>query len=267
MMTINTLWLGNKLRPLEQLCLLSMQLAGHPVRLWTYGPVDGVPEGIELAPAADIVKRDQFLIHAATNSPALGSNVFRYRLMEGEHGIWMDSDVLLLKSVIPQHDHVYGWESTEAINNAVLLLPRSSPVLTDLLDYVNADNPIPPWYTERQIQKWAENNRTVSTAEWGIFGPKALTWFTKKNSLQDIAQPQSVFYPVPYSKLHAPFHRDWDISSMITDDTVALHLWNNGLRGPSRLRKHNPAGKLVVDEGSFVERWAKTNLGFRLASE
>ena len=59
-LTIGMLWVEGQLSYLEQLCMVSFRDAGHPVRLYTYGAVSRVPEGIEVRPAAEILPREGF---------------------------------------------------------------------------------------------------------------------------------------------------------------------------------------------------------------
>ena len=79
--TIGALWMEGALSFLEQLCLKSFVDAGHRVVLYHYGPLQNVPEGIELADANDIMSRDNFLTHERTGSPALHSDLFRYKML------------------------------------------------------------------------------------------------------------------------------------------------------------------------------------------
>ena len=48
---VASLWIGEKLQYLNQLCLVSHLRHGHPVTLYCTDTVTNVPEGIEVRPA------------------------------------------------------------------------------------------------------------------------------------------------------------------------------------------------------------------------
>src|SRR5262245_13716406 len=60
-----TLWIGSRLGRVERACLRSFLRHGHAVRLYSYGPVEGVPEGVRLADAASILPREAIIRHEA----------------------------------------------------------------------------------------------------------------------------------------------------------------------------------------------------------
>ena len=49
---VASLWIGDKLHYLNQLCLKSHLLHGHPVTLYCTGKVDNAPEGVDIRPAS-----------------------------------------------------------------------------------------------------------------------------------------------------------------------------------------------------------------------
>ena len=46
--TINGFWYGERLTTMGKLSVASYLANGHAYKLWTYGKVDGVPDGAEL---------------------------------------------------------------------------------------------------------------------------------------------------------------------------------------------------------------------------
>lgn len=100
---IGALWIEGRLSFLEQLCLKSFVDAGHHTILYHYGPLQGVPDGIELRDANDILNMENFLTHGRTGSPALHSDIFRYKMLEKEDRmIWADTDAYCVKAFEPQ---------------------------------------------------------------------------------------------------------------------------------------------------------------------
>ena len=109
---IGALWMEGRLSFLEQLCLKSFVDAGHHVVLYHYGPLFGVPDGIELKDANAVLPRTNFLKHERTGSPALHSDLFRYKMLEqNDCMIWADTDAYCVKTFETQNGHFYGWES------------------------------------------------------------------------------------------------------------------------------------------------------------
>ena len=97
---IGMLWMEGPLSFLEQLCIVSFRDAGHHVVLYTYGDVTGIPDGIEVADAATVLPRHDFLQHERTGSPALHSDLFRYHLLAGNPDmIWADTDAYCVRKI------------------------------------------------------------------------------------------------------------------------------------------------------------------------
>ena len=136
---IASLWVGDRLSWLEQLCLKSFVDAGHPTTLFTYGPVEGLPDGVDLAPAADILPQTPIIRHERTGSPAFHADVFRLQLMRQTDFCWVDTDAYCVRPfVIPRHGHWHGLipaEGKEIVNNGVLKLPKRSKTLKALLEF------------------------------------------------------------------------------------------------------------------------------------
>lgn len=54
---IVSLWIGGGLGTIERLSLRSFVAHGHPLALYSYGEVTGVPAGVERRDAADVLPR------------------------------------------------------------------------------------------------------------------------------------------------------------------------------------------------------------------
>lgn len=265
---IVTFWMGKSLSAIEIASLLSMQKAGHRVVLFSYERPADIPEGIDWQNAAEVLPRGDFVFYKGSN-PALGADLFRYRLQARELGLWLDTDILLLKPVVRQEHEVYGWQDDVRINNAVLYLQPGSPVLRDLLAYTGDNYPVPPFVdqsVQRQLvmAKRAGTPVHVSQMPWGVWGPFALTHFVKTNGLEKHASPPEVFYPIHFSEPHRLVTRGGQVEKAITDATLGVHLWNNNLRKPPKTGPAAPAGMVRVEKDSFFERFCRLELGMSL---
>jgi hypothetical protein len=269
---VNCFWQGSNLRPLEQVALLSMLRQGHAVRLFAYGQVANVPDGVEMADANEVLPWKEMIFYRHTGSAALGSNRFRYRLMHMGLGLWLDADMLLLKPIAKRDVCLFGRQDESLINGAALFLPMGAPLLDDLIAFTSDDHAIPPFLPVKDrvrltLRKWLGRPKHVARMTWGVFGPMALTYFIEKHGLVDRAESREAFYPIAYTDAHSLFMANGDIASQLTSETLAIHMWNDALRRPSHLRPTNPMGQLVVEKGSFVERYAREELGFTLQSD
>ncbi len=255
---------------LEQICLLSMLRQNSKVRLFCYDLIRNAPSGIEIIDAREIMPRHELLVHRATGGPSLGSNKFRYLILKKGLGTWLDTDVLLIKQLPQAENYIFGWQDKRLICGAVLYLPPNSSVLSEICDFVDQEYPIPPFYDEATrfalVRKSKLGHPTnVRDLPWGVYGPEALTYFIWKNDLIHLSKPREVFYPVHYTKAHVLLSSKYEVSELLTPSTVAVHLWNNVLRHPSATDPKTSSAELVIEKGSFLEKFARQQLGYYLS--
>ncbi len=229
---LHSLWIGDRLGWLERLCLTSWVARGHPAVLWTYNDVSGVPAGVELRDAGDIIPRADVVYHRATGSPALFSDRFRYRLLMRGDLIWADTDILLLRPHLDDRDYVFAWEDRIAICTAFLRLPPSSAILRDLIALIESDVPVLPWWSARRklkqrLRGLIGRHQRAADMPWGSFGPIALTAFVRRHGLGAHASDTAAFYPVHYREAGMFFGPIPAMEDRIKPHTVAVHLWSS----------------------------------------
>ena len=239
-----TLWIGDRLGPVERACFRSVVRAGHRLTLYCYSVPEGVPAGVEVQDANEVLSSDKVFLHRRS-SFAPFSDWFRYELQEREAGIWVDADVYLLSKIDIAGPYIFGEQAPNVINNAVLRLPVGSEALRRLLAPFR-EHAIPPWMP--RLYRWRHLlSRTVDmrTWPWGVMGPLGLTAVARSLGLASQAQPPEVFYPVPWTRaewIREPHRR---LEDMIDPRTVAIHLWNDCIGA----FKNEPA-----PEGSFLHQ-------------
>ncbi|MGH6785514.1 MAG: hypothetical protein ACREBO_01685 [Novosphingobium sp.] len=243
------LWVEGRLGPVERACMRSVLAQGHRLILWHYAPLEGVPEGVELRDGAAIVPRERLFRHVPTGSYSLFSNLFRYELLRQGHGLWLDGDVYLLKPIASGDGHVFGFAQPGTVASAILGMPAGSPVLTDLIGYFDARR-VPPWLPIRwrlryAWQKVLRGTYRIETMPWGNLGPVALTNAIARHGLQDRIRNQAVFSPWTWREAHWIFDPDMHLEDRATQQTLAVHLFNEIIRSAKDSR---PAA------GSFLER-------------
>lgn len=232
---INTLWFGDRLGYLEQLSIVTAMKAGHPVIVYSYDPqgLAGVPDGAEVRDAMEVMDDPRRIKLFSGKFKALGSNFFRYELFAKELGYWMDLDVILLKPLDYEQSYVFGWEHETSINTAILRLPKGSAMLEELRN-IPEHNWLPPYFgPKRTLMYYLKRLRGTVLLEdlpWGVAGPAMLTYLVKKHNLVAEAQPQSVFYPLPYGRAKDLYADAEIVRSLIAPETRAIHMWNSALR-------------------------------------
>lgn len=243
-----TFWIGPRLGRVERACLRSMLRQGHEVALYCYRPVEGVPAGVEIREAAAILGEDKVMRHRG-GSVALFANWFRYELQRRGLGIWIDVDQYLLAPIAAPRPHLYGWQEEGVITNAVLRLPRESPILPELLEIFEQGR-VPFWLSRPQrlaarFRLWTTGRTGLSHMPWGTAGPYALTAIAMRHGLASEAVPPTIFYPVHYRD--AAWLRDPSraLEDMVAPDTIGIHLWNELIKP----WKNEPA-----PPGSFLAR-------------
>lgn len=248
---LSSLWVGGALSYLERLCLASMLDTGHDVTLYTYLGVSNVPAGVRLANARDIMPRGHMLKDKRLGSYALGSDIFRYRLLQQDpETCWVDCDMLFLQP-LAKADYIFGWERPDSINSAILRLPPDSPILSNCLALAFHAPVIMPWWSQakqlrHRVKAKLGYGRTVASLPWGAIGPRAITYYTHEAHVVPLVKPYHVFYPNPSSLAADVFDPAADIDSRLRPDTIAIHLWNTELRDVKML---------PIPQGCFIDRW------------
>jgi hypothetical protein len=242
-----TLWIGDRLGPVERACLRSVLRQGHRLALYCYSVPEGVPAGVEIRDANGVLSSDKVFLHRR-NSFAPFADWFRYELQEREAGIWVDTDVYLLSKLELSRPYLFGEQEPDIINNAVLRLPAGSEALRHLLAPFR-ENTVPQWmprlYRWRHLLRGKRAKVDMRSWPWGVMGPMGLTAVARSLGLAAEAQPPEVFYPVPWDRaawIRDPHRR---LQDMITPRTVSIHLWNDCIEH----FKSKPA-----PEGSFLQR-------------
>lgn len=257
--TIVSFWHG-PLGWLERLSIASFVKQGHPYRLYTYGPVDDLPEGAVRLDAAEVVSEDRMFFYKGKHTPAVFADLFRLELMRQEAGLWADCDVVALRPFAGLGDYVFGFEiapkdsPTGSVNNAVFGCPPDSELLEKLLaifDPENRDMAL-PWLPpvrrlEVALRRFIGQHPAPSDIQFGATGPFPLTWYIRELGLMDKVQPTDVFYPAPYTAIPTLMQPGSRVDHYITAQTLGLHIWRSQLthRGRAALPTPPPNSALA----------------------
>lgn len=228
-----TLWIGPSLGPLERACLRSVLRQGHALALYCYREPAGVPAGVEIRDAAEIIPEARIVTHH-TGSVSLFSNWFRYELQRRGHGIWIDCDAYLLAPLRSTDGYLVGEQEPGHVNTGVLRLPPDSPVLPPLIALFD-EKEVPRWlpWRARAAARWrllTTGRSGIARMPWGSAGPNALTAVMGRLGLLGRALPADVLYPVRWQD--AAWVRDpaVKLDDVVTPRTRSIHLWNECIK-------------------------------------
>ena len=205
-----TFWAGQHISAYEAACLASFIRRGAAMTVYSYGPIDNLPEGVVLRNAGEVVDErfvDGFKIKG---KPSLShfSDLFRYRLFQQSDTIWADSDMYLLRSIdMPLAANVLAREDADTLCGAIMRLDRDDPALDTLVSRTEA-------IAQRELI-------------WGATGPKLLTAVFGPGVIAAAHDP-ALFFPVHYDafwKVFLPEYRDE--CEALCEGAYTLHLWNN----------------------------------------
>ncbi len=240
---VASLWIGPQLHYLNQLCLRSHVVQGHPTVVYVTDDVANAPEGVELRPASEIMDLDMALVEKT--SASFLSNVFRYKMIRKTGAIWIDCDAFCHRPFPDEMDYVFGEHGLSgALNCGVIGLPGESEVMDRLLDYYDNLPDYPEWWSKRLRKKMDEQPDNLSHAakiyatERTAFGPQAFTHFARMTGIIDKALPCAGLYPVPFQLNDVFFDPYGRVEGHFTGETLSVHFYTNGTR--RWWRKHAP---------------------------
>ncbi|MEL6583579.1 MAG: hypothetical protein AAFQ36_07070 [Pseudomonadota bacterium] len=192
-------WTQAELSWLEQLSIRSFLDAGHRYVLYSYHEIAGVPEGVEQRDARSILSASGGLIDR--RRAVFHADHFRLSLLRKTRFVWADLDMVCIRPLMPHDGYLLGFIKEQRVGNSVMALPSESPALAQMLSFVTAQNPIPPWVKgdkraafEARIaagERW-----DITALPWGMAGPKALTYFLAQSGETPHVSAQPTYYPV-----------------------------------------------------------------------
>ncbi|MFX0540777.1 hypothetical protein ACEWPM_003460 [Roseovarius sp. S4756] len=254
--TIAMFWEGPPPGFVERLCMTSFRDAGHRVVVFSYGGLEGLPDGVEQASANDVLPQPGTIVrHERTGSPAVHSDKFRYHLLAGNDGIiWSDTDAYCLRPFEPTQGYFFGRETDKIVASGVMALPAGSPTLRSLIEFCEDEYAIPPWMMprhRREMKERAANGDPMHVSEmpWGAWGPKALSHFLREHDEFRFALEPHVLYPVPFEDRRDYFRDAAKTWKRVRDDTVSIHFYGRRVRA----RLHNrfagtpPEGSILAE--------------------
>ncbi len=232
---VASLWIGEKLNYLNQLCLISHVRHGHPTTLFCTDKVSNVPDGITVRPAAEIMQIDMEIVRQTSESYL--SNVFRYKMIQATDAVWIDCDAFCHKPFPDEMLNIYaGHGFRGALNCGVVCIPKQGELIHRLLDYYDNLPDAPAWFNTQQRKRLEKQDKNlphavrIYNAERTAFGPQAFTYFAQQTGDYDRALSHDYLYPVPFQLNDVFFDPYGRVEGHFTDSTLSVHLYTNGTK-------------------------------------
>lgn len=226
---IQGLWIGSTLSVMEQLSMRSFISAGHAYHLYTYENVIGVPEGVTVLEAREILPESRIFTYV-NGSYAGFSNYFRYKLLLERGGWWADTDVICLKEWNFDREHVFARElaqSGEVLTSGILKAPIGSKAMA---------------------KAWHRCDETdTENLQWGRTGPALVGEVVETCEMEATVEPASTFCPIAYYDWERVLDPAWSGPG----DAFGIHLWNEMWRRSGRDKNG------TYDSTCFYERLKK----------
>jgi len=231
-LVIQSLWVGSKISPIEQLCIKSFLDNGHQFHLYVYDlNIEGCPRGTIFKDANEIIPSED-IFKDVINGYTSFADWFRYNLLYERGGWWVDMDIICLKYFDMEDDYCFTTELAMdyrlpeiIVNNSVIKAPKQAEFLGDMLKYMSG--------------------KDLKNAKWGEFGPRFLDRVLREFDSAPYIHPPKIFCPLNWHQVNLLFDDDLVYS---LDSSFAIHLWNN------IWTKHGYNKYSIYPQNSILER-------------
>lgn len=213
---VQMLWVRGALSKLEQLSIVSHLHHGHPVRLFSYEPIQNLPEGTLWEDARAILPESEVFTNRSASghgSLTVFSNLFRYHLLLQRGGIWSDCDSVCLKpfGFAAEMEYFFATQRIPDQQNekfdilvasGIFMAPAGSPVVARTLEIAQATD--------------------HANTPWGSTGPHALHQAVNELGLNRFMMMPDVFCPIDW----------WQVPTLVSGlallpaNAHAVHFWN-----------------------------------------
>lgn len=236
-----------------------MVLAGHRTVLYSYEPVDNLPQGVIAASAQDVIPEALFRekVEGGDWTLAQFSDVFRVMLMKQGRGVWLDTDVYLAKPFEPDPArHFLAWENDHRFGVSALYFPPDSPVIASFDAYLASGDAVPPWlgFRRRVVRPLLLRLRgkPVKPSVLGItvFGNDGISRLFRQHGLVNQVAPKGTFYYWNGKRAARVYDPAYGTEPMRDPDFIGFHF-----------AKKSPEGLAPPVPGSFFA-WAAGRVSY-----
>jgi len=210
---IQTLWVGESLSPMEQLCLSSFLYHGHEVHLYVYSDIAGIPTGVKIRDGREILPEDMIFLYNEHKSFSGFSNYFRYKMLFERGGYWIDTDMVCLRPFDFKQKFVFSSEevlplhqNNQHVNAGVIKAPKGSLPAKHAFDVCMS--------------------KEKDKLKWGEIGPRLVKQTVEMFNLQSFVQDYNTFCPIPGCLWHMFIDPQYQENFENNENVYGLHLWN-----------------------------------------
>lgn len=293
------LWIGDALSQVEQICIVSFLKNGHEFHLYTYQPLQGVPDGVVIKDANKIIAEQKIFLYADRASYAGFADWFRWKLLYEKGNFYVDLDVVCLKPFDFKEDLIFAEESKRHVGTAVLGFPAKhwfckymaarceNPIEARLKAALEQSEKKSRHFLISYLSKtkhklnfacrkfiWAtvgvdKSRKTRMHQAWGEFGgPYGFTNALRKFGLLHLAKHYNYFYPLGNYSHPLDNSNSKDIkatpkafSELIDAKTLAVLEQSHGIHLENYYISTTPADKNNIPHESVLGRLKQKYLG------
>jgi hypothetical protein len=204
--TVQGLWVTGPLSPMEELSVRSFLAHGHDYDLYSYDDSLAVPAGARLLPAAGVLDAGELRGDgSAAGSYSAFSNLFRFKLLYERGGWWADMDMICLRPLDLDDEHVFASERLPdggaTITSGILKAPARSGVCAECFER-------------------ARRHEGSAATPWGATGPALLREVVERRGATGSVLAPEVFCPVDW----------WQAETLLAPGeppagSYTVHLW------------------------------------------
>lgn len=159
-------WAYGEFSRLERICANSFIKNGYDLNIWTYGNSKFI-DGATVRDASAIISEDHVFLNKR-GSYASFSDIFRYQILHIFGGLYVDTDVIALKS------HIYFPEHSFLVTERT---PQNSLIVNNNIIY----NPKPKMGNIIDLARVYANRFPKNEINWSELGPKLITSLVSLN--------------------------------------------------------------------------------------
>jgi capsular polysaccharide synthesis protein len=240
--SVQAFWEGEKLSPLAVASISSFLKRGIKFSLYSYDQLLSVPRGVKVEDATKIIAKSEiFVVHGGYEH---FSDLFRYELLKKRGGWWVDTDILLNQSSVPDVDYFFSTEEDKVLCGAVLKFPPGSDAAARLMDRARSIN----WHA----------------SEWGASGPTLLTDFVTEEGLLGKIRPRHECYEIHWLEVGKLVLPEFcaEVKERLRKSEF-VHLYNSVLRNYNGFNAY----EYLPPRGSYLREVYDNNIGNDLLSE
>ena len=197
---VNGLWIKGSLSSLELLTIQSFISNGFIFQLWTYEPdLINAPENCIIKNASEIIAENEIFCYQTVNKYGHGkgsyagfSDIFRYKLLYKNGGIWTDMDITCLQSFIIKEDYFFRYHHKSGAVGNFMKCPKNSELMKwcycESIKKINATNKdwmLPIKILNNGIQKYHLSNFIIKISNDDSFPEVSKLLSSKKSIPQD----------------------------------------------------------------------------------